>query len=87
MIQTYRRDGGNARHEHVRRVESATQAGFDHGNVDVLLRYPVECQRGRHLEKGGAQIYSGRNPLLKKFENIFLGDRDAVYRDPLAKID
>jgi hypothetical protein len=95
VVEADRREDGQLRRDHVRRVEAAAEAGLDHGDLDARLGEGDEGGGGEELELGDRALIvrglavggDGRllGPLERAGERI-LGDRPAPDPDPLTPV-
>ena len=95
MVEADARDHRDDRPGDVCGVESAAQAGFEDRDVDFGPGEVVEGDGRHHLEpgrharatakRGRVEPLDGRNHLGERAEEIGLGDRPTVDRDPLLQ--
>ena len=93
MVEADARDHRDDRPGDVRRVEPAAEACLENGDVDLGPGKVVEGHGRHHLKPGrharaaadrrGVELLDGRDDRGERAEEIGLGDRPAVDRDPL----
>ena len=84
VIQSDRRDHGQAGLHDVRGVEPSAQSHFHHGQIDLLLGKVQKAERHRGLKKAGLHLLEKRATAGHGLLQPRRGRRDAVDAHALA---
>src|ERR1041385_8911658 len=87
MIEPDVGDDAQLRQDHVCRIPSLYQPGFNNGDIDLALREILERHRGRNLEKRGTVLPDLRFHPVGVLNHLFPGYFFSVDPDPLLEID